>query len=124
MVLDAEKRHGIPKEIQMDQNEAAMLFLELAYLRKEARDGNLKDRKGIIQILDFAHHTDDLKLRQLTRSFGEVPKDDLQHLITSWHQKKFTVSYKHNGHKIPLIIIPVKVKKSLAESQKAWKEKG
>ena len=104
MVLDADKKRGIPKEIHLNQNEAAFLFLEIVYLRREIDEGTLKDRAAVLNVIDIVPHTDNFHLRKLLATTGIISPEDLKFAINSWHKGKFSVLYKHHGMRIPLVI--------------------
>ena len=116
-----ERRGGIPKEIQITKEELVEFVKEVLYLRQEKKDGNLRDRANIADLVTIEYHDDTCKKLMFELNTVSPSKNTWIQLLTAWSTGKIKFHYKYNGQNIPIIIPKLKYKD--ADARNATEEK-
>ena len=118
-----ERRGGIPKRIEITKDEIVPFIHEILYLRQEKKDGNLKDRANIADLVTIEFLDDSCKNLQFQLNNTSLSKNTWIELLTAWSTNKIKFHYKYNGQNIPIIIPKLKYKDADARNaaeEKTW----
>ena len=116
MAIDAalkegvERRGGIPKEIQIEKGELVAFVKEVLYLRQEKKDGNLRDRANVADLVTTEYHDESSKKLMFELNTVSPSKNTWIQLLTAWSTGQIKFFYKYNGQNIPIIIPKLKYK--------------